>query len=369
MLVSEMRKLLDSATSERTKNTLVVLLKLIDDGRESFTRYELIKEYGFDNRTISLGLYYMASKQFIRKSHRLDDEFGEYFFAFSDQPDSIPQLMDNQTFFKQLEDMIENGLGNVPVGAKALKKFIEEGKYTFTTHDLINATGLSMAQVQNIMYRYRYTGIVFRQAKILITAVYRFGTEFNVPSAADAEKSELDLREFTFLDGKPFYETDIFRIIDELAYSARSSKDRRISAVIKDAMKTGIISFSDPPYNCGKSQFKKDMNFAYELGLVDYVSTYVCRIRSAIAEPQRNLKDGMKNALTKMYDLFGDNEFSHEMVFAKLNYSSGQLSAYLHKFTWMKFLDCHISDENRFYYQFKVNPVDNPECFQPDSAA
>ena len=54
-----------------------------------------------------------------------------------------------------------------------------------------------------------------------------------------------------------------------------------------------------------------------------------------------------------MYETFGDETFSLEMVVATLDYSSSTASAYLHQFTLLRILDCRKEDVN--LYQFLVN--------------
>ena len=63
-----------------------------------------------------------------------------------------------------------------------------------------------------------------------------------------------------------------------------------------------------------------------------------------------------------MYDSFGEDAFSLEMVVATLDYSSSTASAYLHQFTLLRILDCRKEDVNM--YQFLVNPKEHPEVFE-----
>ena len=63
-----------------------------------------------------------------------------------------------------------------------------------------------------------------------------------------------------------------------------------------------------------------------------------------------------------MYESFGEDAFSLEMVVAVLDYSSSTASAYMHQFTLLKILDCRKEDVNM--YQFRVNPKEHPEVFE-----
>ena len=59
--------------------------------------------------------------------------------------------------------------------------------------------------------------------------------------------------------------------------------------------------------------------------------------------------------------VFGNESFSSEMVFAMLDYTRASISAYLHKFTLLRILDCYKEDVN--HYHFLVNPVEHPQLF------
>ena len=65
--------------------------------------------------------------------------------------------------------------------------------------------------------------------------------------------------------------------------------------------------------------------------------------------------------VTKIYDSFGEESFSIEMVVATLDYSNHRICAYLHKFTLLKILDCRREDVN--IYQFLITPEEHPEYF------
>ena len=75
------------------------------------------------------------------------------------------------------------------------------------------------------------------------------------------------------------------------------------------------------------------------------------------------LSKGQKRFITEMYETFGDDVFSTEMVIATLDYSGAHVSAYLHQFTLLRILDCRKEDVYR--YQFLINPEEHPEYFEP----
>lgn len=84
---------------------------------------------------------------------------------------------------------------------------------------------------------------------------------------------------------------------------------------------------------------------------------------SDVAQAFPNVSKGQKRFITEMYETFGDDVFSTEMVIATLDYSGAHVSAYLHQFTLLKILDCRKEDVYR--YQFLINPEEHPEYFEP----
>ena len=74
------------------------------------------------------------------------------------------------------------------------------------------------------------------------------------------------------------------------------------------------------------------------------------------------LDSSQKKRARLMYDSFGEETFSLDMVVATLDYSSSTASAYLHQFTLLRILDCRKEDVN--VYQFLVNPKEHPEVFE-----
>jgi hypothetical protein len=51
------------------------------------------------------------------------------------------------------------------------------------------------------------------------------------------------------------------------------------------------------------------------------------------------------------------------MVVATLDYAHSHVSAVLHQFTLIRILNCSNDANNKYFYQFRVNPKENPECF------
>jgi hypothetical protein len=129
-------------------------------------------------------------------------------------------------------------------------------------------------------------------------------------------------------------------------------------------LKKGIITKRDYIRNGSETAWASDMSFASQLGLTKAVSKTEYKILHNLDEYSKPLLESQKNALKALYDIFGDDAFSSEMVIAQLDYSSAQASGILHQFTWMKILGCKKGNNNKMSYQFIVNPTDNPEYFE-----
>ena len=64
-----------------------------------------------------------------------------------------------------------------------------------------------------------------------------------------------------------------------------------------------------------------------------------------------------------MFEVFGDDAFSVDMVTAELDYSNTHACALLHKLRLMRILNTAPAKGNKVAYQLTVNPTDNPELF------
>ena len=147
--------------------------------------------------------------------------------------------------------------------------------------------------------------------------------------------------------------------------SSSSARDRRIGSSILRCMSRGEITRDDYAALGEASKWQSDMFLAAQLGLVDRVSSRRCAIRSSLRSGPVPLTKNQKKIISEMYECFGDDLFSFNMVIATLDYSEAAVHGHLHVFTLLHILDCHKDDVNR--YQFLVNPDSNPEYF--DTAA
>ena len=159
------------------------------------------------------------------------------------------------------------------------------------------------------------------------------------------------------------YSEDVLSLIRRLANSPTSHKDRRLGDNIIKSLDRGTIlkrdyisqGFSDYIWNV-------DMSLAKQMGLISEAIDGGYILNKELSSIKDELTPKQKKAITAIYEAFGDEHFSSEMIIATLNYSSSYTYASLHKLTLMRILD-QKSTENGNKYQLLVNPDEHPEYF------
>lgn len=154
----------------------------------------------------------------------------------------------------------------------------------------------------------------------------------------------------------------VFKLINELAESTLSPKDRRVAAMLKAHMDKGEITIEDYVERGEEKRWPDDMSFAMQLGLVERITYHRYRILKSLKSGRKYMSRHQKKFISDVYESFGTESFSREMIIANLDYSGTNVSAYLHKFTLMRIMNCRRNGL-LFQYQLLVNPKDHPECF------
>lgn len=242
-----------------------------------------------------------------------------------------------------------------------LIQYLNTGHHSFSSKDILESTNLPMKSINNNLKLLADNHILkatnhpkFRRY------IYEFAID---EIQTDIENTIISENEDELISEAPEYSDDILNLISELKLSNDSSIDRRLGGILHSCLQKGFVSQTDYDlFENTRNRFSSDMQFAKELGLIYRESPNKFVIRKELDKSDSRLEDSIKNTISTMYDIFGDSEFSQDMVVAKLDYSSGHISACLHKFTWLKILDCK-KDNNKKSYQFIINPTDNPECF------
>ena len=225
---------------------------------------------------------------------------------------------------------------------------MKAGNMQFTAHDIATILNLSSCQLSRSIRELKEQGV------IQLEGCYSKQNHYVI--CGDRPLLNLQAQ----AAGPDSYDQAVLDLIGELMQS-KSHKDKRIGRALSEYMVQGEITEEGYVALTGSSKWAVDMQLAAQLGLVEKVSDRCYAILKHLKKGIPSLSGVQKRFITKMYESFGDEVFSSEMVVATLDYSGAKVSAYLHQFTLLKILDCRKEDGNQ--YQFLVNPAENPECF------
>ena len=158
------------------------------------------------------------------------------------------------------------------------------------------------------------------------------------------------------------YSDEVYELINTLAASEFSTRDRRLGTVMQQCIEKGTLFRSDyDDWGYTENMWSIDTELAVQLGLISKESPDCYSLNK---ELRPELRPTQKKTLTAIYEAFGYEEFSSDMFIATLNYSVSYTYASLHKLTPLRLLDQNI-DENGNRYRLVVTPEENPECFDP----
>lgn len=228
-----------------------------------------------------------------------------------------------------------------PVFARLLLGFLNAGQYCFTVADVKDAMGLTMKQTHNLLYSMRDKGIIEQLDSAEPKPVYSF---------CCCGLSDSD------------YAPEMLQGLRDLISGNQSMKDKRIGTMLLQHLSQGYITNRNYKESGEESRWTEDMKLAEQMGFVKRISRDRCLILYDAQPCFEMLDNGQKRRARLMYETFGEDTFSLEMVVATLDYSSSTASACLHQFTLLRILDCRKEDVN--LYQFLVNPKEHPEIFE-----
>ncbi|MEE0874099.1 MAG: hypothetical protein UIH27_11645, partial [Ruminococcus sp.] len=158
------------------------------------------------------------------------------------------------------------------------------------------------------------------------------------------------------------YSDEVYELINTLATSEFSTRDRRLGMVMHQCLEKGTLFRSDyDDWGYTENMWSIDTELAVLLGLIRKESQDSYSLNKKL---RPELRPTQKKTLTAIYEAFGCDEFSSDMFIATLNYSVSYTYASLHKLTLLRLLDQNI-DENGNRYRLVVTPEENPECFDP----
>ena len=229
---------------------------------------------------------------------------------------------------------------------------IGDGKRTFILREAGKALDVNPRSLSTCIRLLKEQGVVEHDAETDIHGLYRVLLERKETAVAVRKSDEPELT--------------VSGLLEELAASTLSAKDRRIAAVLRKCMSRGEVTVNEYKERGESTKWNDDMKLAEQLGLVEKITAERYRILTELKPGRDRMTRHQKRFITELYESFGTESFSRKMLTATFDYSGTNVSAYLHKFTLLRILDCQ-KDGLLYLYQLRVNPEDHPECF--DTAA
>ena len=225
---------------------------------------------------------------------------------------------------------------------------IGEGKRTFILREAGKALDVNPRSLSTCIRILKEQGVVEHDEETDIHGLYRVLLQKKETAVAVRNSGEPELT--------------VSGLLDELAASTLSAKDRRIAAILRKCMSRGEVTVNEYRERGEITKWNDDMKLAEQLGLVEKITAERYRILTELKPGRNRMTRHQKKFITELYESFGTESFSREMLTATLDYSGTNVSAYLHKFTLLRILDCQ-KDGLLYLYQLRVNPEDHPECF------
>jgi len=255
---------------------------------------------------------------------------------------------------------------------RALPAFVDRGKYQFTSLDFASELNLRQKDASWFGTCLMKGGLITVVGKAGKAFLYAFCIPESEEAAViseppDEEEQELDLK--GFFSQSPLlkdsdYSLEILERIRLLRTSNVSPRDRRIGSILTHCLPKGVVTFGAYDDETVNSRWAEDMKLVEQMGIVEKVNEKEYRILREVKPGLPSLMVRQKNVLTKIFQLFGTEVFSKEMVVATLDYSRPHASAILHQFTLIRILEKKPEKQDGSpVYQLLVNPDDHPECF------
>ena len=276
---------------------------------------------------------------------------------------SLAELAARETKVACIEDSVSilndyAKAGDKPIGRLAayVLRLMDAGRSVFSTEDLQTELGFTSWNMSTSLRPLKRCGILSYEK------TYNGYKYYRIYSGAEPEQPETvsPPNDAPTPPDAPPGDPSLLEKINELSQS-KSQKDRRIASMLTHCMDKGEITIEDYGEIGEFTKLTPDMEFAQQLGLVRKVSNKCYRILRTPSTDPPLLTRQQRRIFTEIYEVFGEKVFSTEMVIANLDYSGSSISAYLHQFTLLRLLDCRKEDV--YWYQFLVNPTENPEMF------
>lgn len=254
------------------------------------------------------------------------------------------------------------------------------GKEPFTREEAAESLKQSKSSTCTILHQ--FTVLRLLECKEEVFFIYRFLVDpdtqpelFNEGAAESVPLEKVVIPETVPTpdeDDSPAYSTPeqsayseaVYHLLETLASSATSIRDRRLAEALRRCLDKGTLLRSDyEDWGHSVNMWLSDTTLAEQLGLITKMPNGDYSLNRELSSKFPELKPHQKRTITAIYEAFGDQEFSQEMIVATLNYSVSYTYASLHKLTLLRILEQRTT-EGVSQYQLMVNPEDHPECFE-----
>ena len=353
--VRERIAILAESHSERLVACAGVLTEFLAQGKTKLTVLDISEAMHLDIDTAGNVISQLKTKDIV-KSVGWEDRVMIYAFCSDEEPE--PEMENKEAFRETLTQLIGNGHSNTAKGTMILLKYLNDGKETFSSLELQQEAGFNNEQTYRVCYQLKEKGLIVLTGYENERPHYALAFQENEAAHGEPVKPG-DMRK----NAANHYSKEFMKTIQELNTSARSTKDRRIGTMLKAHLSSGKILQKDYEAAGFFHSFHKDMRLAEQMGLVEKHSPTCYIILHDVRPGPPMLFPTQKEVASAIYQSFGDETFSSEMVVATLDYTHAHVSAVLHTFTLLKILNCNCDGEDRYTYNFLVNPRENPECF------
>ena len=341
--------------SERLAACAGILTGYLDQGKTELTVLDICEAMNLDIDTAGNVISQLKGKG-ILKSVRRGDKVMIYGFREAEEP--MPEMENKDTFREMLKQQIGNGRSFISKAMMVLLKYLNDGKDTFSSLEFQQEMGFDNEQTYRICYQLKERGMIILTGYENDRPNYALAFQENEAAHCEPVKPG-DMHK----NAANHYSKAFMKIVRELSTSNRSTKDRRIGTMLKAHLSSGKILQKDYEDAGHLHSWHKDMRLAEQMGLVEKHSPTCYIILHDVRPGPPMLFPTQKEVATAIYQSFGDETFSSEMVVATLDYTHAHVSAVLHTFTLLKVLNCNCDGEDRYTYNFLVNPRENPECF------
>ncbi len=181
---------------------------------------------------------------------------------------------------------------------------MEAGKYSFTRYELTEGITDSDKLGYNLVNKTKLAGIV------------GLGEIFTTEDGRRIALYRLNIIED--------YSPDVIRMIDSLATSKLSIKDKHIGTMLKNKLDAGCVCLEDYRLMGEDSKWASDMKFAVLLGLVSKKTPKEYTINRKLQSGFSHMDSWQRSFSSAVYEQFGQGSFTTDMM----SYERGAFARY-----------------------------------------